>query len=83
MPATFQTNHLDTTYNGWANYETWNVALWIQNDEFLYTLAQKCGSYEDFLSVLEELKTVATPDGVRYADPAVNAIELDTDVFDF
>jgi hypothetical protein len=26
---------------------------------------------------------VATPDGVRYADPAVNAVELDTDVFDF
>ena len=23
----------DTKYNGWTNYETWNYALWLDNDE--------------------------------------------------
>lgn len=26
----------DKEYNGWANYETWNAALWMDNDEGSY-----------------------------------------------
>lgn len=26
----------DKTYNGWSNYETWNVALWMDNDPSTY-----------------------------------------------
>lgn len=26
----------DKSYNGWKNYQTWNVALWFGNDEGLY-----------------------------------------------
>ena len=43
---TSQTNDMtDTTYNGWTNYETWNAALWIGNDEFLYNTAKACVTY--------------------------------------
>ena len=29
-----------STYNGWANYETWNVALWIDNEQGTYEEAR-------------------------------------------
>ena len=83
MTATFQTNITDRTYNGWSNYETWNVALWLQNDEGLYNLAQEMGSYEDLLPMFYEFGSKETPDGVRWDDPKVNNIELNSEVFDF
>jgi hypothetical protein len=85
MTATFQTNVLDNTYNGWANYETWNVALWLQNDEGLNDL--RCENdicwYEDLLAILSDLGSEKTPDGVRWNDPKVNVIEINSEVFDF
>ncbi len=31
----------DTTYNGWTNYETWAVKLWLDNDEGTYDLMRQ------------------------------------------
>ena len=84
MTTTFQTNIADQTYNGWANYETWNVALWIQNDEGLYNLARTLFDYEEFVSVLfQEYGVKETPDGVKFNDPKVNVIQINSDVIDF
>lgn len=30
-----------STYNGWANYPTWNVALWLGNDQGLYETSRE------------------------------------------
>ncbi len=27
---------MNTTYNGFENWETWNVNLWLNNDEVMY-----------------------------------------------
>jgi len=80
MTTTFQRNLLSTEYNGWENYETWNVALWINNDEGLYHLAMECGDYQSFCDYLGS--NAKTGDGVKYNDPAVNVIQINSDVFD-
>lgn len=33
------------THNGWANYQTWNAAGHIGNNEFLYNTAKACVTY--------------------------------------
>lgn len=53
-----------TRYNGWKNYETWNVALWAANDEALYLAvqAQKPYDADKAAKVAFELFPHGTPD---------------------
>lgn len=70
-----------TDYNGWHNYETWNAALWIGNDEGLYNLARECRTYANFVETMRDLGggeiAHETPDGVAWNDSG-----LDTDALD-
>ena len=42
---------MSTDYNGWTNYETWNVALWIDNEQ---------GSQEYWREVTREIRETAS-----------------------
>lgn len=66
-----------TAYNGWKNYETWNVALWINNDEGLYNLASECASYDNLAEQLREYSITETPDRVSYNDSGLDRWALD------
>ena len=63
-------------YNGWKNYETWNCALWLGNDEGLYNLARECRSWEKFKEYVEASNYHETPDGVRWTDPSISTREM-------
>ena len=69
------------TFNGWANYETWNVTLWIQNDESLYNLAcdvvRDGGAYGNFVNILRDtFGATHTPDNVAWDDANIYGIEV-------
>ena len=76
-----------STYNGWKNYQTWNVALWIGNDEGLYKEARwfmsepeffkdninSYGEYKSFIMYLRENHgLIETPDEVAYNDSSLD-----------
>ena len=68
----FATGEKMAEYNGWKNYENWNVVLWLNNDEGLYNMAVEfMGDYEgndpykDFILYIG-LENAKTPDGVSW-----------------
>ena len=60
-------------YNGWANYETWNVSLWINNNEQMYAAANNSSvkNYRDFVRLAKSLGITQTGDGVKFNDKKV------------
>lgn len=64
------------TFNGWANYETWNVALWLMNDFAYYRLALRYDRYNALIPALENEFGQMTPDGVRWMDAKICTREI-------
>lgn len=66
-----------STYCGHKNYDYWNVALWLHNDEGLYSLMNdvrrstrtKKQAAKELLSMLP----AETPDGVKYTEARILA----------
>ncbi len=66
------------TYQGWANYETWNVALWIQNSEKLYKIAKQFDNYKDFINLgMAWTEVQVTGDDISFTNKLLNIEELD------
>jgi hypothetical protein len=65
------------TYYNWANWATWNVSLWLQNDEAMYKIARKYDRYDSLIPRLELNFGKITPDGARWMDPTIDTDALD------
>lgn len=71
------------TYEGWKNYETWNVALWINNDYILYTAATSFmkiykggrAPYSNFIHSIG-LTNAETADGIEWMSKKLSLNEL-------
>ena len=56
-------------YNGWNDWTTWNVALWIRNNQTYYNIATECKDYMDFLYEMQYMiGSFATPDGADWGE---------------
>jgi hypothetical protein len=61
-------------YNGWKNYETWNVALYLDNDEGTYLAVKEYVRYTnntdnlsyDGLIEYMGIQNESTPDGIPW-----------------
>ncbi len=62
----------DKEYNGWTNWETWNVALWVDNDYETYKRKQRFVMYKvwgrRYEDLVEEFCNEEYPNGTPDMD---------------
>lgn len=75
--------------NGWSNYETWNVVLWLQNDEAVWQQFHsacrpfvRAGMLKDDMAYCAKVSFIRvygspiTPDGISLYSPEINWREI-------
>lgn len=86
------------TYNGWTNYDTWNVVLWFDNDgeglaEYVAEFARDHATYDvrfmdctncAYCGLIESLNLAdeMTPDRVAWLSPNLDHDELHAWLYD-
>ena len=79
----------EKNYNGWKNRQTWNVALWIENDECLYRSAVDfMKSYKGVKPYASFIKNMGlqydkTPDNIKYISTRICYKELNNMMNEF
>lgn len=70
-------NDTDTSFNGWRNFETWNVVLWLDNDFAIHLVAQGHKTFPNpYLALRKQLEDsfnyMVTKDGISLYDPRLD-----------
>ena len=75
----------DRKYNGWINYETWSVNLWLTNDSGLYDMALNCESEQSLKELVENLTDLDNEDCMlvqSFATDLKNSALSEVDFYD-
>lgn len=68
------------SYNGWKNWETWNVALWFDNEEAIYRdrMRRQPRTADEVEDFVRGWFPAGTPDIAQHEDPYQHdAVDVD------
>lgn len=74
-------------YNGWANYETWNYKLWLDNDQSTYNAMRRLASEHQDAYTLSKALSEYAHDNAPLLEPSfysdvMNASIREVDFFE-